>query len=877
MRKLFSILLITLIAIGVLPFTNSLKTEASSYYSYGCSASQFEVAYINDDGSFSNVSCHGTFSEAKSAMKANKDYVVRFSKSYSPTLIVAMNYGLVYTYPGRGNSSTMNIYQNPNAKDDSRYKSTYVANHYEMTYVDTCDESVYNMASNGKGYVQVVLNGFEGFADLEYTDLVPSKYIKYEIPIWLGGRNVYEGEDPFLVVPYQNYYMIEKNGNYYDFNFYYFRAYPKNGVDGSGALSAKYAVDNAQNYLDAGMQAGVKYYSNDGINFYTDYKLRGDAITVYNYYQFLSVRSTTNISADTFDRYINDMKGSSSVLSGQGSYFIKGQNRYGCNALIIYAMACLESAYGTSGYAVHRNNLFGWSAYDDSPDDASYFSSVKNCVYEHMGRNLNWFMDYTNRRYFGSCVGNKGAGFNVVYASDPYWGAKIASIAYSIDKYANNKNGKLSDYNSVATGFVKNNYNDVIYSSSIYWNPNIYKTYNGNSVLYTGMYGSHYQKDLTVTVLEKVGSRYKIQSSNPVENGKLVVDDGILTYDWDASVGYIEENDLILLNNASVDEQTIRPTPTYEAINSLRNVELSNNQLKISGVGAIHGMDFKQGNDTISHTITFKSMTNNELSYRFKADTIDSDGFDMYDMYDYSYAGFTLSIDLPNEQLPADSYYVELTTTNKDKSVTAYLYSPEVDFRNLSTVNSNQSYRVRMNDFYNYRFEFDVLSLPEEIDISKTVLPSQRPSSVSLDNVVMDEQGNVEIYGHAYMYYINYDKKENISYDVYLVDDSSNFIKMDTVIYDDGIDYKQVLDSNYDLSNIAFKAVANISDLDGSYTAYLLMKNFTDNTHYQQLIEIPDYGLDLPSIQVEDTTYSFIKSKVRDRLEFITKTITQES
>ena len=92
MRKLLFILLITFIAIGVLPFTNSLKTEASSYYSYGCSASQFEVAYINDDGSFSNVSCHGSFSEAKSAMKANKDYVVRYSKSYSPTLIVAMNY-----------------------------------------------------------------------------------------------------------------------------------------------------------------------------------------------------------------------------------------------------------------------------------------------------------------------------------------------------------------------------------------------------------------------------------------------------------------------------------------------------------------------------------------------------------------------------------------------------------------------------------------------------------------------------------------------------------------------------------------------------------------------------------------------------------------
>ena len=76
-------------------------------------------------------------------MKANNDYVVRYSKSYSPTKIVAMNSGFVYTYPGRGNSSTMSLYQNPNARNDSKYKTTYVSNHYEMTYIDTCDADVY--------------------------------------------------------------------------------------------------------------------------------------------------------------------------------------------------------------------------------------------------------------------------------------------------------------------------------------------------------------------------------------------------------------------------------------------------------------------------------------------------------------------------------------------------------------------------------------------------------------------------------------------------------------------------------------------------------------------------------------------------------------
>ena len=862
MRKIFINLITTILLLGIIPFNTSFKVKANIYYSYGCNSDEFELSYIENDGSFTKVSCHSNFDEAKKAMKANKDYVVRYSKSYSPTMIVAMNEGLAYTYPGRSNSSTMNIYQNVTVKDDSRYKRTFVANHYEMTYVDTLGSDYYDIKSNGKGYIRVVLNGFEGFTDLEYTDLVPFKFINNNIPIWLGGRNVYEAEDPFLVKVHQNYYMIEKNDNYYDMSFHYYRAYPTGSNNGADALHSKYIVDNAKNYIDAGMQVGVKYYSNDGINYYSDYNLKNKVATVYNYYQFLPLRTQTNLTVEDFDNYIAKLKGDASVLVGQGKYFLRGQNAYGANALTVYAMACLESAYGTSGYARNRNNLFGWSAYDDSPDDASSFSSVKVCVYEQMGRNLNWFLDFTNRRYFGYAVGNKGSGINVQYASDPYWGIKIASISYNIDKFANNYNGNLKDYNTYTLAFVKDNYNDVIYSNNIKWDSKFYKTSTGNNVLFSGQYGSHYQKDLIVALLSKSGTRYKVQSINPLENGELVTRDGILDYDWDNSIAYIEEADVIQLNNKPIEPDIPpREDPTYAPLVSLREVKLNSNTLTVSGVGAIQGMDFINKND-IKHTINFKSIETDKTIYTIDLDTIDSDGYSNNDNYDYKYTGFRKDIDLNN--LTNGSYYVQLVTKNKDKTISTYLYTPNKEYRSISNTLNNTTYRVRMNDNYNYRFEIDVLSLPEELYMSKINKPSARPSLLSLDSINLNNEGNLEIQGHGFMYYLDYNNPSNITYELYLVDSNNNFIKLDTSLYDDGVDYTSELQSKYDLSNICFKATGNIPSLkEGNYVIYVKMSN-GNNIDINELI---NYGFDLNSIDLNGYHYALNTSKLRKRIE----------
>lgn len=845
-NKLLLILLVAVILIKCQGF-NYVFAD-TDYYPMGCNIDEFEVSYIENDGKLTKVSCHKNLADAKKAMKKNNDYVVRYSKSYSPSKIVAMNSGLAYTYPGRRNSSFMYVIQNPVDRDSSLYKSTIVANHYEMTYIDTCDKDIYDISKNGKGYIQVVLNGFEGFTDIEYTDLVPTKYLKNGIPIWLGGKNVYEDEEPFLVKIHQNYYIIEDKGNYSDLIFYYHRAY---GINGKDCLSYSISVDNAQNYLQAGMKKGVKYYSNDGINFYSDESLHNKVCSCYNYYQFLPLRSKTNISGKVLDEYINKMKGSSSVLSKQGNNFINSQNVYGCNGLLVYSMACLESAYGTSGYATNRNNLFGWSAYDDSPNDASYFSSVQSCVNEQMGRNLNWFMDYSNKRYFGTCVGNKGAGINVYYASDPYWGSKIASIAYEIDKYANNNNGKLSDYNKYTLGFVKNNYNDVIYDKNIVWNPNIYNSENGKTVLYTGKYGSHYQKDLTVIVLKDCGNRYQIQSTNAVNNGVINTDDGLIAYDFAKSVGYIDKENVVILNNNNIEVEL-----DHEAKTSVSAISFKDNILSIKGIGLISNMNFDDASK-ISHIVELHSYQDDKKVYTYEAKTVSSD-INLNDGFSYKYSGFEVDIDL--SQIDLDSYYTVLRIINSDKEYEAIITSTAASYRDIVHQNQGTIYKLSTNLLYSYRVELDSFLCQEDYNISK---PSEKSSLAAYRSLEIDDNGILSIEGYGLIYYLDYENSDENRYEIYIMNKDGISEKVALNNFETYSSLKDSLTLNNNVDYICFKGNIDLKEIDsGEY--HLILK--INNGKYVDYVEFNAADRKALQKNIAGVTYSLFDGKVRHRL-----------
>lgn len=104
------------------------------------------------------------------------------------------------------------------------------------------------------------------------------------------------------------------------------------------------------------------------------------------------------------------------------------------NALLILALAQHESTYGLSERAQQFNNLFGLKVYDDRPVP-EYFETIEDNILELVTSFFNKNYIPPNSAYgYGAILGNKVVGFNVKYASDPYWGAKAAGHMYRIDK-----------------------------------------------------------------------------------------------------------------------------------------------------------------------------------------------------------------------------------------------------------------------------------------------------------------------------------------------------------------------------------------------------------------------------------------------------------
>ena len=169
------------------------------------------------------------------------------------------------------------------------------------------------------------------------------------------------------------------------------------------------------------MAIGKKYYSADGINF--------ENFTAVNPFLFRDLRKPTNYTAEELDKVYSLMNIKGSRLAGKGAIFKEAEERYQVNALYLIAHSALESAWGRSQIAKDKNNFFGIAAYDTTPyDSAKSFDNVDKGILGAAKWIRQNYID-NGRTY----LGNKSSGMNVLYASDPYWGEKIASIMMTIN------------------------------------------------------------------------------------------------------------------------------------------------------------------------------------------------------------------------------------------------------------------------------------------------------------------------------------------------------------------------------------------------------------------------------------------------------------
>lgn len=838
MKKLFIKLLVICLLV---PFIGTFEVSAQDLKSCG-----YEVAYINDDGSFNTDSCYSDFASAKNRMKElGGDVVVRHDSSYSYTKIIAMNSGIAYSYPRDG--ATLNIYQDVN-NHSIYYKQTYVARHFELNYLDT-----ERYLGDGRGMIETNINGFHGFTDLEYVDLVPSKFIRNGIAITLGGNNHYTNEGTFTFVPKQNYYERRTSGNYSEIVYHIYRGFPANGYE---PVSEAIVIGPAP----SDMNEGVKYYSYDGVNFYSDSDFKNKSFTYYNYYQFLPLRSKTNISADIFNSYIS--KYDNSVMRGTGQTFIDAQNKYGINALLLFAMAAHESANGTSGYATKRNNLFGWNAVDADPNQATSFSSVAVCVNEQAGVNLRGFVDVTDGRFFSSSLGNKGSGLNVKYASDPYWGMEIASIAYQIDKLSKNKNGTLSDYNYYSLSLI--NKFDI---------PVKQEPSDGSKTLYTTQYGPHYQEGFIVIDLGTQGSYTKVQSTNPIdENGNIKTHRTPITtgnlnpisygeYDFDRSVAYINSEHLTVINKKN-DEVIDVPDKELSLMQKINNLNVENNVIHIDGLAFIKGMS-ASNLDKISISINTIDNLSKEVIKTYKTTVSEFDGISFGDTHTYKYIAY--SIDMPLSDFDEGSYSLKVSVNNDGYEYAGELSSTKFEFANINVPYNEMNYRIKINTYYNYRVEIEAESIPEIIDYSKILKPNNsiRNSLFSFDLIEVDDELNFNVDGRSMIYYTNYDNLDNLETTLYLVDSANKYYEIKCENYKSEFNYKEALQSSYNLDYISFKGTGNINDIEkGIYSIILKVRNgeFVD---YIDLTTAKNMD---NTITKDGTSYRIFKSNLKNRL-----------
>lgn len=176
----------------------------------------------------------------------------------------------------------------------------------------------------------------------------------------------------------------------------------------------------------AAMAPNTPYYSFDSVNF--------AGFTINNPNVFFNLRNGSDVTAEELNRMYQQIR-PDSLLAHSGQAFKDAERTHNVNALYLVAHSALESAWGTSEIAKKKNNFFGVGAYDSSPLESAH-------QYADIARGISEAAKFISNRYLtsgsvvakGPYLGNKNSGMNVYYASDPYWGRKIADIMSRLDE-----------------------------------------------------------------------------------------------------------------------------------------------------------------------------------------------------------------------------------------------------------------------------------------------------------------------------------------------------------------------------------------------------------------------------------------------------------
>ena len=488
----------------------------------------YSVEMVSGTSSNRVVGTYNSYNEAKNVMLNQNSSASETATIYYNGAPVDSKYAIFKIKPNRM------VYLYRNSTSGSSYTS--------LNSAYGTDAALLGYAENGR--VKVMVSGFTGWTDVNNGVVTPISLLSGNM-INVNGSGVRVRTSPSLSSETINNISGSYNFNYTDtrnsdgYTWYKINYNGREAWVAGGSWVTRYDSDLGTYYLNYGptgnlihhyqVYSGVaysdnftnlgtspsfltpdkRYYSFDGNYFYdnltsmlNDYRNEVYSGSVnynnpyYSYYVYLPSHSKTAYTASDLDNIISSKgyNASNSKMYGTGVYFKEAEEEYGTNALLAFSAALNESSYGTSAIAMNKNNLFGYGAADSCPYDCAYsYSSPRDSIMSYASNSSVSYENADGKYYFGSHYGNKSSGKNIMYATDPYWGEKMAMNAFLKDK---NYGGK--DFNSNTIGVTKKGRSGVwVFSEPVQ---------DGNKLLYImkNKNTSNQVYDMSANVVDKV-------------------------------------------------------------------------------------------------------------------------------------------------------------------------------------------------------------------------------------------------------------------------------------------------------------------------------------------------------------------------------------
>lgn len=138
--------------------------------------------------------------------------------------------------------------------------------------------------------------------------------------------------------------------------------------------------------------------------------------------------TSTELTAEDLNKWINAKTSEDSVMRGMGEAFMKAGQESGLDPRYLVAHSAHETAWGTSNIAKDKGNMYGIGAFDASPYASSYgYDNTEAGIVE----GAKWIKD----NYYDKGQTDLTKMHEAGYATDPGWADKIGNTMKGAEAY----------------------------------------------------------------------------------------------------------------------------------------------------------------------------------------------------------------------------------------------------------------------------------------------------------------------------------------------------------------------------------------------------------------------------------------------------------